>query len=269
MYDKKISTKQPGLVLNALDDSESTSSPFPGTTDSIYTWIERFTKFNTKEMMNRSTDISGGEGKIKPRYFISNVLYGSLPEVWGEPIMDIQSVIKKYAEDGNSFGLGGLKGGTDAEAAFKKAYEILKEAVKDPRFKDSFPPMLFHLTDGLSATDASPIAEKIKELSTSDGNVIIVNAFIGTETSLEYTDQEDFPGYTTEEEAGPSPDNIRLFNMSSEMPEAIYNNLVNDCIFPQLRENSRLFFDVRTKEMLKHTLQVVGSIGSRADRTER
>jgi hypothetical protein len=53
------------------------------------------------------------------------------------------------------------------------------------------------------------------------------------------------------------------------MPEAIHQNLVSDGIFPALRQNARLFFDVRTKEMLKHVIQVVGSIGSRADRTER
>jgi len=45
--------------------------------------------------------------------------------------------------------------------------------------------------------------------------------------------------------------------------------LLNDGIFPQLREGARLFFDVKTKEMLKHVIQVVGSIGSRSNRIER
>jgi hypothetical protein len=48
------------------------------------------------------------------------------------------------------------------------------------------------------------------------------------------------------------------------MPDTIHQNLVADGIFPKLRSGSRLFFDVRTKEMLKNVLQVVGSIGSRA-----
>jgi len=121
----------------------------------------------------------------------------------------------------------------------------------------------------LSHTDASAVAEQIKQLTTNDGNVLIVNAFIGTQTNLSYKGPEDFPGYTTEQEAGSSEDNIRLFNMSSVMPETIFRNLVDDGIFPNLRPDARLFFDVRTKEMLKHVIQVVGSIGSRADRTER
>ena len=73
----------------------------------------------------------------------------------------------------------------------------------------------------------------------------------------------------TEEEVGADEDNLRLFHMSSVAPSCVNQNLVNDGIFPQLREGCRLFFDVRTKEMLKHVIQVVGSMGSRADRLER
>ena len=46
-------------------------------------------------------------------------------------------------------------------------------------------------------------------------------------------------------------------------------NLIDDGVFPQLRAGARLFFDVRTKEMLKHVIQVVGSLGSRAARQEQ
>ncbi len=269
MYEKKVSTQNPGLIIACNDDSGSTADSFPGTTDSVWKWIARYWGLILMELLTRCTTVQGETASIKPRYFNSFVNYGSQPKVWGEPVMDIETTIKKYKEADNSLGLGARLGGTDAKAAFKKSYEILKDAVQDERFKDSFPPMVFHMTDGLSATDARPVAEKIKQLQTSDGNVLIVNAFIGTQTSLKYEGPEDFTGYTSEAEAGPSKDNIRLFNMSSEMPEAIYQNLIDDGIFPNLRKGSRLFFDVRTKEMLKHVIQVVGSIGSRGDRAER
>lgn len=269
MYEKKVSTSNPGLIGGIIDDSGSVLEKLAGTTDEIYLWISRYFGIILMELLSRCTSMQGQEAVIKPRYFNSFVLYGSQPQIWGEPIMDIERTVTKYQTSDNSLGLGGHLGGTDAKAAFEKMYDILKEAVQEDRFKDSFPPMVFHLTDGLSATDATPAAEKIKQLKTSDGNVLIVNAFIGTETSLEYNSPSDFPGYLAESEAGPSADNIRLFNMSSEMPETIFRNLVDDGIFPNLREGSRLFFDVRTKEMLKHVIQVVGSIGSRANRTER
>ena len=126
--------------------------------------------------------------------------------------------------------------------------------------------MLFHLTDGESQTDASDIADQIMQLSTNDGNVLVVNAYIGTQTSLNYKDPDDFPGYLGVSEAGPSQDNIRLFEMSSPAPDSITTNLKTDNIFPQIRSKARLFFDVRTKEMLKHVIQVVGSMASRMAR---
>ena len=79
-------------------------------------------------------------------------------------------------------------------------------------------------------------------------------------------DPEDFPGYVDASEAGPSPDNLRLFEMSSVAPDTIHRNLVDEGIFPNLRPGSRLFFDVRTRDMLKHVIQIVGSIGSRGAR---
>ncbi len=269
MYTSRVSTTNPGLIQFVLDDSGSTQECFPGTTDPVYVWIERYCGIIMKELVARSTDVNNGEGVIKPRYYLSALKYGSSVEPWSKKPLDIEEAVKRYTEAGNSFGLGGELGGTDTRKAFEAAEKILFRAIEDGRFNDSFAPMLFHLTDGLSQSDASKVAEKIKKLATNDGNVLVVNAFIGTETSLEYKDPEDFTGYTTEQEAGPSEDNIRLFNMSSPMPEAVYINLTEDGIFPNLREDARLFFDVRTKDMLKHVIQVVGSIGSRADRTER
>lgn len=268
MHEKKISTANPGFIGGVVDWSGSTRDAFPGTTDPVYMWISRYFGIILMELLTRCTNVQGNQATVKPRYYNSFVIYGSNPKVWGDEVMDIESAVTKFKESDNSFGLDNL-GGTDTKAAFQKMYEILKKAVKEDRFKNSFPPMVFHLTDGLSHSDATGVVEKIKQLSTSDGNVLVVNGFIGTETNLQYKGPEDFQGYTTEEEAGPSEDNIRLFNMSSEIPDSIYQNLVDDGIFPKLRKGCRLFFDVRTKEMLKHVIQVVGSIGSRADRTER
>lgn len=269
MYQMKVSKNNPGLIVANLDNSASTADSFPGTTDAIYVWIVRFMAIILMELLARCTTVQGGQAIIKPRYYTSFVIYGSKPDFWGSSIQDIETTIMRYKDSGNSFGLNGGSGGTDTKAAFEKTYEFLKEAVTEERFKDSFPPLVFHMTDGESATDSTAVAEKIKQLSTSDGNVLIVNAYIGTQTNLNYKGPEDFTGYTTEQEAGPEEDNIRLFRMSSEMPETIFHNLVDEGIFPNLRPGARLFFDVRTKDMLKHVIQVVGSIGSRADRTER
>ncbi len=269
MYEKKISRAQPALIVFVLDDSGSMTENLPDTTDPKFKWVERLFGVILKELLARSTELKGDTAQIKPRYFVYIIIYGSHPQVWGTGEMDIQDAVEKYANDGNSLGLGGKLDGTDSATAFQMAYDYLKEAIKAERFCKSFPPMLWHLSDGMSATDATPIADLIRQLATEDGNLLIVNAYIGIQTDLKYKGPEDFPGYVDISDVGADEDNMRLFNMSSEAPACIRQNLIDDGIFPNIREKSHLFFDVRSKDTLKHALQTVGSIGSRADRTAR
>ena len=269
MYEKKVSRAEPGLIAFVLDDSASMDDALMGTSDSMYEWVERYGGIILQELLARSTEVRADSVVIKSRYHTHVIAYGSRLQLWGDTAMDIEATVERYTAAGNSLGLGGNLGGTDAEAALVMARDFLREAVTDDRFRRSFPPMVFHLTDGMSATDATSVVEEIQQLATADGNVLVVNAFIGTDTSLNYQGPADFPGYLTADEAGPSDDNIRLFTMSSEAPPCIHQNLVDDGVFPSLRPGARLFFDVRTKEMLKHVIQVVGSIGSHADRQAR
>ncbi len=285
MYEKLIQRREPGLIVMVLDDSGSMADNLRGTTDPKYLWVERYTGQILHELLVRSTELQDDTTIVKPRYYLHVILYGRGPQVWPDEKtiqhagldgidptgpLDIEQVIRLYAAgDGgrqNTLGLGGELGGTDTRAAFERAYQFLADAVVSERFRRSFPPILFHLTDGESATDAEPIAEKIKGLATDDGNVLVVNAYIGTSTNLQYRGPEDFPGYQAEAEAGPTVDSMRLFRMSSETPGVIRRNLVDDGIFPLLAEGARLYFDVRTKEMLKHVIQLVGSTPSRMNR---
>jgi hypothetical protein len=261
-YEKKVSRKSPGLIMLLLDDSPSMQDFMPGTSDPKFVWTQRYSGVILRELLSRSVDAVGKDAVVKPRYFLSVLPYGGQVQPWGDEIMDIGSVVEKYTKDGNSLGLGGKINATDSANAFNAGRAVLEKAIVDPRFKDSFSPILFHLTDGQSQTDASAVAEQIKQLATADGNVLVVNAYIGTETSLAYNGPEDFPGYVQPSEAGPLEDNVRMFNMSSEVPETIRGFLVQEGIFPALREHSRLFFDVRTREMLKHCIQVVSSINA-------
>lgn len=266
-YEKMISQREPGLIGLILDDSGSMADKFsPETADHKYQWVERYSGNILYELLARSSEVKGNDAVVKPRYYLTVVKYGSRPELWGSPEMDIQTAVKLFSNSGNSLGLGGNLGGTDADAAFAEMLGHLKDSLAGGRFSNSFSPMIFHLSDGESHTDATGIAEEMKRQSTTDGNVLVVNAYIGTQTNLSYNGPDDFPGYVDVSEVGSSPDNIRLFEMSSEVPPSIEANLKADAIFPQIRSSSRLFFDVRTKDMLKQTLQVVGSIGSRVAR---
>ena len=265
-YEMKVSRANPGLILLVLDDSGSMRDDLPGTTDQKHQWVARYLGIILKLLLIRSTETTRQPIVVKPRYYVHTILYGSRPQLWGAEEMGIENAVELYTQNGNSIGLSGSLGGTDSNAAMEMAYAYLQRAVTSERFKMSFPPMVFHLTDGESQSDASAVSEQIKQLQTTDGNTLVLNAYIGTRTSLNYTAPEDFTGYTETGEAGPSHDNIRLFQMSSEMPESIRHYLAEKEIFPKIRHGSRLFFDVRTKEMLQHVIQVVGSIESRPNR---
>ncbi len=264
-HEKKVSRQAPALIDFVIDDSGSMADNMPGTSTPKFQYVERNFGILLKELLGRSTEVRGdGTVAIKPRYYVRITPYGSSPTVMGLGLMDIEKAVEVFTQAGNSLGLGGKLGGTDADAALKMACADLKQDVADPRFRESFPPLVFHLTDGESQTDPSVVAQQIQSLSTSDGTVLMVNAFFGTHTSLGYQGPDDFPGYVDAGEAGPSNDNITLFNASSPIPASMHQNLTGDGIFPKLRPQSRLFFDVRTTHMLKAVIQVVGSIGSRA-----
>jgi hypothetical protein len=265
-YTKYISTTAPGLILLLLDDSLSQRNVLAGTQDPRFAWVDRLTGLTLQELLQRCTDVPDGVAVVKSRYYFFPILYGSTPQAWGPVELDIQAMLQRCTQNGNSLGLGGNLGNTDTAAAFTLALQYLTTAVAQERFMRSFPPMLFHLTDGESQTDATQVAEQIKQLETADGNVLVVNAFIGAHTSLPYQGPDDFPGYVTEAEAGPNPDSIRLWQMSSVVPETIRTNLVERGTFPKLRAGARLFFDVRTRELLAHAIQVVGSIEIARDR---
>lgn len=265
-HEQKISQANPGLVSAVLDDSGSTADFLPGTNDPVFKWIEHDFGAILHELLQRSTEMKGDNTAIKRRYYLSVTKYGSRPQKWGDDLMDIETAAEKFTDEGNSIGMGGRLGGTDTLAAMQLAFTQLEKAVKDGRFRNSFPPILFHLTDGMSHTDALPVAKQISQLATTDGNVLVVNGYIGTKTDLRYSGPEDFPGYVDISEVGSNSDNQRLFEMSSVMPSTIEENLKADGIFPCIRPNSRLFFDVRTKDMLRHVVQIIGSMESRMER---
>jgi hypothetical protein len=262
-YEKQVNRKHPTLIQMILDDSGSMSTPMPGTAKPRYEWVETYAGTILTELLARSTELTASGTIVKPRYFLDVIKYGTTAETWSSEELDIGAAATQFDRDKGSFGLGAKLEGTDAARAFQTAYDRLQIAINKPPYCDSFPPMVFHLTDGESETDATALAQKMTALTTSDGNLLVVNAYIGTQTNLTYSGPDDFPGYMTETEVGPNEDNLRLFRMSSVMPETIRENLINDATFPKIRAGVRLFFDVRTQLMLRNVLAVVGSTGSR------
>lgn len=108
---------------------------------------------------------------------------------------------------------------TPMYAALVKAYAGAKSWCNNPAHRESYPPTVFNITDG-EASDGTreellDIAEKIKSLSTEDGNVLLVNIHISAGDSSKPV---IFP---SDESMIPAGKYAKLlYDMSSKLPES-------------------------------------------------
>jgi len=101
-------------------------------------------------------------------------------------------------------------GRTPMCAAVAEATAALEEFIG--RFPDCFPPLVINISDGKS-TDGNPElpATKLRNLATTDGNVLIFNAHLSSTPAHPI----EFP---SQESELPDPEALILFRMSSVLP---------------------------------------------------
>lgn len=106
---------------------------------------------------------------------------------------------------------------TPMHNAFELAYEILNEWCKRHQSDDCFPPIVINITDGCQ-TDATndqmiEIANKLKSLCTSDGNLLLFNIHLSSDnTSYSIS----FPTHINN--VGGNTYSRMLYEMSSTLP---------------------------------------------------
>lgn len=167
-------------------------------------------KDNTAELA-WSGDLAG-KGFVKPselkQFFLSEEKIEIEKTVRGKTVTDIKNV-KTWIEPVAS-------GLTPMNSALLKAAELLENWVVAHKGEDIFPPIVINITDG-QATDAKgpellKSARRIKDLHTSDGNVLLLNIHLsnaGDDPVLFPSSQDMLPD---DEHA------VLLYDMSSEMP---------------------------------------------------
>lgn len=108
-------------------------------------------------------------------------------------------------------------GGTPMSGALKLVAETI--APWCDAHPASFPPVIIHITDGeYNDGDPTNIAEAIKTFSTNDGNVLLCNLHISSDTSSPIS----FPN---DESLLPNRFAKTLFEMSSVIPESMYQTV--------------------------------------------
>jgi uncharacterized protein YegL len=103
----------------------------------------------------------------------------------------------------------------DGETPMCEAFRMAKGTLEEwiARHPDSYPPIVINITDGDSTDgDPRPAAQSLADLATSDGNVLVFNCHISTQTGTPLVFASD---------ASVFPDKLAgmLFEMSSPLPE--------------------------------------------------
>ena len=118
------------------------------------------------------------------------------------------------------------KGNTPMRQAILKAEQLLNDWCSRPENEDSFPPLLFNITDG-EASDGTDdelrqISKRVRNIGTSDGHTLMINIHISTNNSQSLI----FP---CRHEVDWSSNYIStLADMSSEIPPQL-NDYVRAC----------------------------------------
>ena len=243
-YNQPIDRRNPGMLIFLLDQSQSMRRPWgsdstrtlsQGTADAINHLLSNFIIKSTRdEGVRHYFDIAVlGYRGITIESAITLKTLDQLPISITE-IADIAHIEDRtqIVEDGT----GGLvekpvkiktwvnpvcEGNTPMCDALNKCYDIVSQWTS--AHQSSFPPIVINITDG-EATDGDPEpnAERIKELRTSDGNVLLFNIHISPSSPKPLA-------YPTDEETLPDDEFAkRLFRMSSSLPEVYVNRLTTD-----------------------------------------
>lgn len=122
-------------------------------------------------------------------------------------------------------------GGTPMCAALSQLQPLVARWIDG--HPDSFPPIVIHITDG-DSTDGDPRAEaqKLRDLSTQDGNVLLFNCHLSSSKAVPIL----FPA---SDQGLPDDAARRLFEMSSVLPPPFAD--AGRGIFPGLSAESRGF----------------------------
>ena len=243
-YKQEISRQNKAYFLFLLDQSYSMEEPIGGSdkrkmdelATAINGWIHNMSIRATRdeEGVRDYMDISvvGYRTDTDANPIIESPLIGalqgkmlaSISEIAANPARIETSTKQFYDEDSGELMETEVEmpiwidpvaeGGTPMCSALYKAYELTKTWIGE--HPKSFPPVIIHITDGESQEgDPMPYADPLRELETEDGQVLLFNCH------LSMTKADKFL-YPANDELLPDDFARQLFNMSSEIPEPLF-----------------------------------------------
>lgn len=241
-YTQIISTDNPALVIIAIDQSGSMMGPF--TNHSMIVSKSEIATMIASAIINEMIFRSRHHGVLH-RYFDFSVLGYSRQDIYPlvnstlhpAPITVLDGItptikrrtIERLTPDNHLFlalesysewFVPQAAGITPMVDMFDTVAEIASEWCNNQQNKDSFPPIIINITDGLDSTEYNKHllqkSEAIKQIGTSDGKSLIFNIYID---STPLSERHNFPNIDT---IAAECNILPLATISSTLPELFH-----------------------------------------------
>jgi uncharacterized protein YegL len=243
-YSAVATSTTPVLIIYLLDISGSMSQAL-GDKRRVEIVSDALQEIAT-EMVARSTK---GE-LVSPRYRLAIYAYESqVHDVLGG-IRTIDQFVRDGVPEFSP------RGGTNTAAAFLAAENLLQQEL--PYMEAHPAPLICHMTDGeYQGDDPTPIVQRIMQMGTPDGSVLVENIFISDKILRNpVADIFTWPGLINEGEL--ANDYARtLMRMSSPIPDTYLGEMQE--FGYQLQPGAPMMFPAQNKELIRMAFTMSGA----------
>jgi hypothetical protein len=232
MYGQQLSTVNPGLILILVDQSGSMRTKYADSSKAD------FAALAVNRVIGEIIQACTAGEDVKDRCHVGAIGYGSKAELLFiesasqlATNTDVINIPKRISD-----GAGGFievsqvlrvfvpsvtKGSTDMAGAFQLAYQGVSKFIN--HFPNSFPPIIINITDGEpdNMEETKKAVQELQGLQTSDGSVIILNAYISESKGLQIQLPASSESFKSNRYAQ------FLFDISSTLPEAMLAEAIN------------------------------------------
>ncbi|MCC6313478.1 MAG: VWA domain-containing protein [Thermomicrobiales bacterium] len=165
VYEALATSRTPAMIVYVLDVSASMTRPLGGkrridvVTDALRAALQRMVFLSTKGT------------RVAPRYRIAMYAYSDHVYDLLDGVKTVDQVVRLGVPQLT------MLAGTDTARAFEHVERLLRRELSAERYEPA--PLVCHMTDGdYTGDDPAPIARRIMEMRSGDGNVLIENIFI-------------------------------------------------------------------------------------------
>src|SRR5512142_1189455 len=243
-YTAVATSTTPVLIIYLLDISGSMSQML-GDKRRVEIVSDALQEIAT-EMVARSTK---GE-LVSPRYRLAIYAYESqVHDVLGG-IRTIDQFVREGVPEFSP------RGGTNTAAAFQAVENLLTAEL--PYMEAHPAPLVCHMTDGeYQGDDPTPIAQRLMQMGTADGNVLVENIFISDKILRSpISDPTTWPGLINE--ADLANDYARtLLRMSSPVPDSYLSEMQE--FGYKLQQGAPMMFPAQNRELIRMAFTMSGA----------